>query len=144
MWNIIECQAKLYRFSYTNWHIQRIFWYLVRLFEWKLSRNWKFQNSELILKAKFHLIFLKTIFSSESWRTAFIKNICNLKYLKTGFSQQKCAHILMVLLRKSCKLSKHPLNMLIGISTLLNFTWYTKELHNCNTNVHTGPKTVKL
>ena len=82
LWNFIECQAKFNRFLYPNEHIQRIFWYLVRLFESELSKIGNFQSLESFLEAKFHLIILKMIFSSEyqSRRTPFIKYICNLKH----------------------------------------------------------------
>ena len=80
--NFIECQAKFNRFLNPNEHVQRIFWYLARLFESELSKIGNFQSSESFLEAKFHFIFLKMIFSSEyqSRRTPFIKYIYNLKH----------------------------------------------------------------
>ena len=86
LWNFIECQAKFNRFLYPNKHIQRIFWYLVRLFESELSKIGNFQSSESFLEAKFHLIILKMIFSSEyqSKRTPFFKYICNSKHFRNG------------------------------------------------------------
>ena len=81
LWNFIEFQAKFNIFSYHNDHIQRIFWYLVRLFESELSKIGDFQSSELFLEAKFHLIILTMIFSSQyqSRRTSFIQYIFDLK-----------------------------------------------------------------
>ena len=90
LWNFIECQAKFNRFLYPNEHIQRIFWYLVRLFESELSKIGNFQSSDSFLEAKFHLIILKIIFSSEyqSRRTPFIKYICNLNnFHQSSFSK---------------------------------------------------------
>ena len=79
LWNFVECHTKFNRFLYPNEHIQRIFWYLVRLFESELSKIGNFQSSESFFEAKFHSIFLGVIFffKHQSRRTTFNKNICN-------------------------------------------------------------------
>ena len=81
LWNFIECQAKFNKVSYQNDHIQRIFWYLVRLYKSELSKIGNFQNSNLFFEAKINLIFLEVIFLSEyqSRKTTFNKTICNFK-----------------------------------------------------------------
>ena len=77
LWNFMKCQAKFNRFSYHNDHIQRIFWYLVRLFKSELSKIGNFQISDSFFESEFHLIFLEVIFLSEyqSRTTTFKKNI---------------------------------------------------------------------
>ena len=106
------CQVKFNRFLYLNEQIQRIFWYLLRLFESECSKICHFQSSDSIFKTKFHLIFLKEILAEyEIGRTAFIFNNCNFK------NSQKHIQIWMTPTQK--------LNQ-----NLLNFTLYSMKFHN--------------
>ena len=49
--NLSVVQLELKRFLHLNEHPKRIFWYLVRHFDWKFSKDGHFQFSESIFKA---------------------------------------------------------------------------------------------
>ena len=51
LWNFSVVQMKFNRFLYLNEPPKRMFWYLVRPFDWGLSQIGHFQFSESILRA---------------------------------------------------------------------------------------------
>ena len=55
LWNFLVAQLKFNRFLHLNEPPKRIFWYLIRPFDWRLSKLGQFQFLESILEAKIWL-----------------------------------------------------------------------------------------
>ena len=68
LWIFIKCQAKFNRFLYPNEHIQKIFWYLVRLFESELSKIGNFQSSKSFSGRSNEICPLKIILNFENFQ----------------------------------------------------------------------------
>ena len=81
LWNFSVVQLKFNRFLQLNEPPKRIFLYLVRCFDWRMSKVGHFQFSKSILEANLHWILLKIIFLSDHLisRATFISRILNIK-----------------------------------------------------------------
>ena len=132
LWNFTGMGWTLFVFLHE--HPQRIFWYLVRLFESELSKIGNFQSSESFLEAKSHLIILQMIFSSEyqSRRTPFIKFIVIWSIFIKIYLVKMCPNFAGSDSKSLNSCQKIHWICSLGYENLMNFTWYIKKFQNCN------------
>ena len=95
------------------------------------QRSRKLENFKLqsqFLRPNFSWSFWKQFTHLNTRRPIFIKNTCNSKHFKTGSFGKNVPKYWRRWLKKSCKLSKNPLNMLINVQKSIEFHLIYQEV----------------
>ena len=103
--NFIVRQVEFNRFLHPNEHPQRIFWYLVRLFDWEPSKIWHILLSKPCLEMNW-ISFISDNVNPIHFQTWLCKNVPNLWWLS---------------IKQSYKISKNLLRMFIWMQKSITF-----------------------